>query len=202
MRSLRVAPAVPSRAYFEQRTHIPEALVREYERYFAGCERVLDLGCGPNLLKGRVPGVLGVDVSRHARADLLGDVARLPLRDGSVDGVLAKDILEHLVQPWEAVEEFHRVLATDGRLRVEVPTPHYRQFWDDYTHVRPYAPRAVRELLRDHGFEVTDVRAYCGQGLPGFGVLGAEGAAMRINDALARVRLRKPTNLVGEAVRA
>jgi ubiquinone/menaquinone biosynthesis C-methylase UbiE len=143
-----------------------------------------------------------VDVSRHARADLLAEVARLPLRGGSVDGILAKDILEHLVAPWEAVGEFHRVLAKGGRLRVEVPTPHYRKFWDDYTHVRPYTARAVRELLRDQSFEVTRVSEYCAQGLPGFGKLGAEGAAMAINGGLARIGLRKPTNLVGEAVRA
>jgi len=191
----------PRAAYFEQRTHMPEAVLAEYARFFEGCQRVLDVGCGPNLLKPRIPGILGLDISPHAKADVLGMVGQLPFQDGALDGVLAKDVLEHLHEPWLAVAEFHRVLQPGGKLRVEVPTPFYHRFWDDYTHIRPYTTRALGEMLKDQGFAVQRVYAYCGQGLPGFGMLGIEGAAIRINNGLAAVRLRRPTNVVGEAVK-
>jgi SAM-dependent methyltransferase len=99
-------------------------------------DRVLDLGCGSgrtlvwNAESGAA--MTGVDISpffaREAldRCDLLlGDLRRLPLRDGAFDKAWSLDVLEH-VSPQalhDVLTEAHRVLAPNGALFV-------------YTHVR------------------------------------------------------------------
>lgn len=88
--------------------------------------RVLDLGCGDGVLLERVPGAIGVDLSRgelHAAARRPGVAGRLiqaradalPLRDGSVDTVVSH-LASMLMTPAEAVAaEVARVLAPGGR---------------------------------------------------------------------------------------
>ncbi|TAK04871.1 class I SAM-dependent methyltransferase [Patescibacteria group bacterium] len=46
---------------------------------------------------------------------------RLPFADGSVDGVIALQMLEHVENPWHAVREFARVLKVGGRCVISIP---------------------------------------------------------------------------------
>jgi ubiquinone/menaquinone biosynthesis C-methylase UbiE len=98
--------------------------------------RALDLGCGLGGKTVFVAGLgprrlLGLDLSREnlraARAfsntrDARGtefaaaDAARLPLREDSIDLVVATDAFEHFPRPAEALSEIARVLRPGGRL--------------------------------------------------------------------------------------
>ena len=131
-------------------------------------ERVLDLGCGRGELccaiaeAGAVS--IGVDFSRDALA-MARETARrlgrrvalvraraeaLPFRRGTLDAVLATDIVEHLPEPdlRRSVQEVHGLLANGGRLVIHTaPT---REFMAVGQHVkralqwlagRPVAPR-------------------------------------------------------------
>ncbi len=106
--------------------------------------RVLDLGCGGGLvaeaLAARGCELLGVDASlpslrtarRHARASgvrvayVAGDAARLPLRDGVVDAVVAADVLEHLDDLGAVLREVTRVLRPGGLLLFDTPARSWR----------------------------------------------------------------------------
>ncbi|MBI4392808.1 MAG: class I SAM-dependent methyltransferase [Euryarchaeota archaeon] len=192
-----------STGYFHDRSLVHTSLLSEYKRLFQGTSRVLDVGCGNNLLKGAFgkAEVVGLDISPFGKADVLGEATRLPFRDSRFDGVLARDVLEHLADPVAGAREFLRVLRPGGRLRIETPTPDYKRFWDDHTHLRPHTLRSVRAVLEGAGFRVDAVRGFCGAGLPGFGILGQEDLALRINDVLAGAKLRRYTNVKAEATR-
>ena len=104
--------------------------------------RVLDVGCafgfGTNQLPGRL--VVGIDRSacyldraRHtyprlalARADALD----LPFADASFDAVVALDVLEHLRDPRDGIEEIRRVLRPGGQLILSVPHRGILWRWD------------------------------------------------------------------------
>lgn len=80
----------------------------------------LHLGCGQRF----IPGWYHIDVVNFSHIDLQHEINRLPMiSDGSVDEIYACHVLEHF-QRGEVVgvlEEWHRVLKNDGRLRVAVP---------------------------------------------------------------------------------
>jgi SAM-dependent methyltransferase len=140
-------------------------LVGWYFDLLGPVERVLDLGCGRGDV-GRyrpkhVRCVIGVDASEDvlrmaARHEPVcgwdGDSEILPFKDGVFDGIVAKDILEHLLRPWRIVAEMRRVLRRGGRVVASVPMAHSWAVWDDYTHVRGFTPAALRAMFEDQGF--------------------------------------------------
>ncbi len=92
--------------------------------------RVLDVGCGPGHLVGRLVErgmtVSGIDLDpamieraarRHGgRADLVAaDVASLPFPDGSFDLVVSTLSMHHWADHRGGLDEIARVLARDGR---------------------------------------------------------------------------------------
>lgn len=77
---------------------------------------VLDLGCGDvsylspmNHLR-----VVRVDIHANLGVEVVADAHQLPFGDGSFDVVLAIEMLEHLMEPWRAVEEIKRVVRPGG----------------------------------------------------------------------------------------
>src|SRR5439155_6090134 len=80
---------------------------------------VLDSGLGTvrlarSLGEARGVGLLGV----------VGDVERLPFREGAFDGILCDDTVEHLPDDRAGVAELVRVLARRGRLVLATPNRH------------------------------------------------------------------------------
>lgn len=92
----------------------------------------------------------------------VGDVARLGLSDGSFDGVVAAEVLEHVDDDRAALREIHRVLRPGGALVVTVPVDPFRYDWTDLWagHRRRYTHAGLEERLRAAGFEVERVRSW------------------------------------------
>jgi SAM-dependent methyltransferase len=106
--------------------------------------RLLDLGCGPRDQAAPAAhyGVsyVGIDYSSE-RADLLADGHAIPFRDGTFDVVLSYAVLEHLYQPFVAVQEVARVLRPGG---VFVGTVSQGEpFHDSYFHHTAFGLLAV-----------------------------------------------------------
>lgn len=78
---------------------------------------VLDLGCGPRdqapCLESLGFSYVGVDYSNEA-ADFLADAHALPLTDATLDCVFSYAVLEHLHNPFLAIQEVSRVLKPGG----------------------------------------------------------------------------------------
>lgn len=83
--------------------------------------RVLDVGCGAgdalSVARDRGADALGIDRSPSATGAIRGDATALPVRESSVDVVLAECVLCLTDLP-AALAEANRVLAPDGRLAV------------------------------------------------------------------------------------
>ena len=92
---------------------------------------LVDLGCGAGLLAPQVSGKgyrhVGVDITTsaleqaraHGVVPVRGNVARVPLRDGCADVVVAGEILEHVTDLPGAVREACRLLRPGGLLVID-----------------------------------------------------------------------------------
>jgi SAM-dependent methyltransferase len=151
---------------------------RDYLRYFAGRDNVLDAGCG----RGEFLGLLteagikarGVDLDEGMAAvcrgkgldvtvaDLNAYLAGLP--DGSLGGLFAAQVVEHMTTPQllEMVRLASRKLSPGSPLVVETLNPSCLTifagpFYLDLTHTRPVHPEAMRFLMEAHGFGATEI---------------------------------------------
>jgi SAM-dependent methyltransferase len=149
--------------YFEW--HEQPGYWRDVTRHFDPAARMLDLGCGSAWLAEHFSDYTGLDGSpeavgaaaRRGRRVLLADLREpLPFAEAEFDGVIAKDVLEHLDDPVGTVREIRRVLRPGGRVFASSPDAQ-RWVWNDYTHKRPYTRRAFRLLFADQGFELDAV---------------------------------------------
>jgi SAM-dependent methyltransferase len=148
-------------AYFDW--HEQPGYFRDVTRNFGENDKLLDIGCGTGWIAAHFPNWTGIDGSPDAvtrgkelgREIVLGDVnAPLPFDDEWFDGVVIKDLLEHVDDPVAVVREARRVLRGGGTVFASSPDAQ-RWVWNDYTHRRPFTRKAFRMLFADNGFEVT-----------------------------------------------
>lgn len=82
--------------------------------------------------------------------DIVAQAHDLPLDDDSLDAVVCTQVLEHLPEPWVAVEEFHRVLRPGGRVIITAPLTWYlHELPHDYYRFTAYG---LAHLLQRAGF--------------------------------------------------
>lgn len=135
---------------------------RDVTRHFEPDTHLLDIGCGGAWLGDHFDHYTGIDVSPEAveaarargRQVLLVDGDDpLPFEEGEFDGVVLKDVLEHVPDPVRMVREVRRILMPGGRVFASSPDAQ-RWAWDDYTHRRPFTRKSFRLLFEDHGLIV------------------------------------------------
>jgi O-antigen chain-terminating methyltransferase len=166
---------------FENRFRGPREGVRTrqegYVELFREQAPVVDLGCGRGefleLLRAAGIAASGVEGNAHVVRECrekglevaLGDlVESLQARDdGSVGGLFAAQVAEHLPPPVLAafLGEAHRTLRKGGVLVLETPNPasalaFHDVFIRDLTHERPLHPETLRFMAAAAGF--SDVR--------------------------------------------
>ena len=95
-------------------------------------------------------------------ATLRGDATALPVADGSLDLVVAFDVLEHIVDHDAAVAQVRRALRPDGQFLVAVPAD--PRLWSEHDvavdHVRRYTRPTLTGVLERGGFEVTSLTSW------------------------------------------
>jgi SAM-dependent methyltransferase len=76
----------------------------------------LDLGAQGGPYAALFPRRVGLDLEPAAGVHVVGDARRLPVRDAAFDVVLCTEMLEHVPEPQQAVDEMWRVLKPGGTL--------------------------------------------------------------------------------------
>ncbi|MCS0634893.1 methyltransferase domain-containing protein [Streptomyces sp. LP05-1] len=139
-------------------------------------DTVLDAGCGtgralPALRAAVGPGgrVLGLDLTpempaeavragrHHCGTLLIGDVSRLPVRDGALDAVFAAGLLAHLPRPAHDLRELARAVRPGGRLALFHPIGRAALAARQGRRITPDDLRAepnLRPLLADAGWRM------------------------------------------------
>lgn len=159
----------------------------------------LNIGCG----KRRIPGFTGVDAVARSAADIVAPAWQIPLKDGSVETIMAVHLWEHFYL-WECpkvIAEWRRLLQPNGLLILELPDllkccknilegrsspldPDQFTMWGVYgdprtqdpfmTHRWGWTPKTLSAFLTAHGF--TEIR----NARPQYHISGADVRDMRV----------------------
>lgn len=181
-----------------------EEIRRRLEAYlplFEGQSDVLDIGCGRgeflDLLRGQGISSRGIDINdamveetrsrglAAEKADALTYLEALP--DGSLGGVFAAQVIEHLPSGYltTLVEVAGRKVRPGGLLVFETINPtcwvaFFESYIRDLTHVRPLHPETMQYLLRVSGF--SGVRVLYSSPVPADGRLAPLGVDLSAVD--------------------
>jgi len=154
--------------WFVGRRRLAIGLLRKSLSRVVGRPRILDLGCGTGVIAtelGAWSEVVGLDFSDKALAycqsrgletlvQARGEF--LPLKEGTVDGILALDIFEHIEDDGAAFRESYRVLRPGGILVLSVPA--FKSLWGPHDvalmHFRRYRRSDVERRLQEVGFGI------------------------------------------------
>jgi len=104
--------------------------------------------------------LLAFDVYASDNVQFLADGHQVPLKDGSVDGVLIQAVLEHVLDPQAVVAEIHRVLRLGGL--VYAGTPFMQQVHEGPYDFTRFTESGHRYLFRH--FTLRDSGAAAGLG--------------------------------------
>jgi 2-polyprenyl-3-methyl-5-hydroxy-6-metoxy-1,4-benzoquinol methylase len=150
---------------------------------------VLELGCSSGALGRELKKLhpaaryVGIEAGRSAaevaatRLDQVicarlehADLAAHGLQHGSFDLVIAGDILEHLVNPWDVLVRIRPFLAPDGIVLASIPNVRHLSVlvelavhgeWNyvergllDVTHLRFFTLKGMRKLFEETGYRV------------------------------------------------
>ena len=109
---------------------------------------ILDLGSGDQFLRNefskREISYFSLDIN-----DLDFENDKFNFKDDKFDLVISLAVLEHLKTPELFLSESSRVLKNDCCIFLSTPNWKYSKdtFFDDVTHVKPYSPESLNEIL-------------------------------------------------------
>ena len=129
--------------------------------------KILDIGCCTgtalkNFGKNRPQVKLyGIDIREEEVDDNITfkkcdiETQSIPFEDNYFDFVYSKSVLEHVYNTENFLSESLRVLKPGGTFVGLTPDwkSQYEYFWDDYTHVKPFTRKGLRDGLAIAGFE-------------------------------------------------
>jgi SAM-dependent methyltransferase len=157
-----------SRLTFDKgRTKVWKAICEYLQSEISENSAVLDLGCGYCDFINQISASrkYAVDSNPESR-QYCGkgveffetSVTSLELQSNSVDVVFASNLLEHFHDDelQKVFSEINRVLKNRGKLILIQPNYYYayREYWDDYTHVKAFTHISLVDFLKSKNYKI------------------------------------------------
>lgn len=131
--------------------------------------KIIEVGCGS---QKTVPQAIGIDHAAHGEvpsnlhdgktsvADIQADVSKpLPVEDLSVDTVIARHILEHMVDFVSALRNWAKILKIDGRMIIAVPNQDIiNSIPLNPEHLHAFTPESLKNVMELCGFKQVETK--------------------------------------------
>ena len=100
------------------------------------------------------PRIKNLDIFPGEHIDYVGKAEDMPMEDNTFGVIITQEVLEHVQDPFKAMEEIHRVLKPGGTLYCQLPFiigyhPGPTDFWR-------FTKEGIKELVERVGFEVEE----------------------------------------------
>ena len=145
------------------------------KKYFSKSKaKILDVCCGDGeycrlfSLKGLETHAIDKEQSTHKlwqencykKCDFTHE--QIPFPDNTFDYVFTKSAIEHFSDTDRFLREIRRVLKPNGVVVILTPAweYNYKDFFNDYTHIRPFHRKGLQDALRINGFRENNVRYF------------------------------------------
>jgi len=100
----------------------------------------------------KIDGVFNLDLNFRPHISVIADAHELPFGGNSLDGLVVKNVFEHLRDPVTVREELRRVIKPDGKIYAKVPFMQpFHAVPDDY---QRYSRNGLREFFKE--FRILD----------------------------------------------
>lgn len=137
------------------RRYLLSPIVKEFKG------KVLDIGCGIGEFLGLYRNSVGIDTNKYCVNyckekgfdAVLGNVEKIPFKNGTFNGVICSHVFEHLLRPDKAISEMRRVLKKRGKLIITVPDE--KAFKKDKSHKIFWNEDNLSVLFKKHKFKIT-----------------------------------------------
>ncbi len=121
--------------------------------------RILEIGCGAgDILKILQNKFVAEGIDREV--DLNKDT--LPFFSNTFNVVFTKSTIEHVQNTDHMLSEIKRVLKPGGWVIILCPSweYNYRDYYNDYTHIKPFHRKGLQDALKINGFSLVNVRYF------------------------------------------
>lgn len=158
-----------SRFQFDKGRQIVWKAICEYlQRFIDKNATVLELGAGYcdfiNQIEAKKKFAIDLnpDVSNYCNKDVVFIHAAadqpINMEKESADVVFASNFFEHLtdMESGKLLKEIMKLLKPNGKLILIQPNYYYayREYWDDYTHVKAFSHSSLQDYLHSQGFKI------------------------------------------------
>ena len=118
---------------------------------------VLDAGSGEGFYRSSFKSqrYISLEISKDLRPIIRGDICALPIRGETLDAAVCTEVLEHLIDPHQALTEIWRVLKPNGHLLITVPFFYPMHSLPDCGDYYRWTETGLRRMLTQNGFAVT-----------------------------------------------
>jgi SAM-dependent methyltransferase len=130
--------------------------------------KILDIGCCTGKALKQFSefenfDLYGIDIRDEGVEDIYFKASniekdKIPYPDNYFDIVYSKSVLEHVKNTDNFISESRRILKPGGIFIGLTPDwkSQHQIFWDDYTHVKPFTKKGLRDCLRIYDFREAD----------------------------------------------
>jgi len=187
-------------------------------KYFPNAQNLMEIGCGTGFVLSAIRSeyremkLFGSEISseglafagdRVPEAQLFQMDARAIPFIGELDVIGAFDVLEHIEEDDQVLNQFHRALKSDGGVLITVPQHDF--LWseaDEHAcHVRRYSKKDLHRKLLEAGFTIERITSFVSFLLP-FMMLSRSfgGAKHGVYDPLRELKISGVVNFAFEKI--
>ena len=136
--------------------------------------KLLDIGCGNNILVQKYGNGTGVDIHKyHSSVIVIDNAAELPFNNTSYDSITMIASLHYISNRIDTLKEVHRILKLDGKLIITDPEQHISKLWyrlrkksEYYDHYKKkdktfgFSIKEITDMLNSTGFETIYLKKF------------------------------------------